>query len=316
MVGAGRQCRGSAPAFRAAASGKRPSSAAEPDQVNGAPGARQRSPSHGHLAAPPDRPSPPRRSGRAAGFRNRRPRLLVAEVVVPPGHDRDHPGRHQAPISEAQQPVSSVEITRGAPGSPRGPTARCSPGSRPPAAPSPVAPSVPSCSPPRVRADRKSSLPTCRAGHGRGHAAIPVPPRTRTVAACSSYGRSPATTTAGARDAATSATAFCPPWVTTTSAEHSWSHTSRCDGGSRLRSATSSPAWRLRPPRPLRRYPGRRFPRAPGRGPASRGGDGRGSPSKRDSTAHAPRLARPRAPASLWRAPPTATGREGRRRAS
>ena len=140
--------------------------------------------------------------------------------------------------------------------------------------------------------------PGCRpsrsaAGHDACPSAIPNRRRARAVAACSPWGRRWATTTAGARAAATSATAFCPPWVTTTSAEHSSAHRSG-DGRSGLRSVQFHPGVALRaastqaasasrPPAPQssRTLPSLPWPRRPQ--PAVEAGQ----------TAHAPGLARP-----------------------
>ena len=111
------------------------------------------------------------------------------------------------------------------------------------------------------------------------------------VAACSSKGRGWAMTTAGRRAAATSATAFCPAWVTTTSACWSSSQRGVPDGLPGDRSTQVHDGVAARPPRARpRSWCGRRHPRAPapcrpvrtaGAAAADRGRGGRTSRCRR-----------------------------------
>ncbi len=89
-------------------------------------------------------------------------------------------------------------------------------------------------SPPSLDRSLRASRPSVPAGQRGQTTARPAASSARAVVACSSYGRGCGTITAGRRAAATSAIAFWPAWVTTTSAAHSSGHgsaTQRRPGG-------------------------------------------------------------------------------------
>ncbi len=171
--------------------------------------------------------------------------------------------------------------------------------------------------PPRRCAPSRTSFQRSADGHEVWPSAMSSRLRAAAVAACSPKGRRWATTTAGARAAATSATAFCPAWVTTTSAAHSSAHRSG-EGRSGLRSVQSHPGGG-----PAGGLDGRRVGVPPARTPEeehpprpfpSRGWAG-GRAGRRTATGHPrTRSCSSTTPATRGRAPRRATGRGGRRR--